>query len=447
VLLFCLSGFLFGIEPAPAKSEDEQRLDTIHYGTDTEIAALIQTLKSENSALLNEQLDAALVFVSENTRNQNILSGILSFFGDRDKKGLEDRAIRAIQDRDDEANATVLAAVEYLGKVKSQDAIPVLQGLLDSQETRFMNPAFKALGQAAGGDSAEGEDVAAYLLDFYNNRNPADENRREIVIALGETHSKEGIPLLVEIAVDGEERPVVRMSAIEALAKIGDASGLDAILQSLSSTDPNVRSTAVSCLGPFSGKQVDSAILESFRDSFFRTRIGAAKSAGERKLASAIPYLRYRAEKDDVPTVRDEAIKALGAINNPEAQSVLEALFIERKNSDRVRLLAAEMLIKNDPDTYAEQLVTELDEAKKKNQTPLYNGFIKVAGGAKSKKLEDLARRFLTSGGIIEKSTALDIAINNDLRSLADAIRPVTEEKNASIVRKAKATMDKLGLQ
>jgi HEAT repeat protein len=455
---YCFSGIfipagdrIFAAEMA-AQSEDEQRLDTIRYGTETEIAALIQTLKSERTSSQQSKsehtLDDALIAVTQTTRNQNILSGVLSFFADRDKKGLEQRAVKAIEEREDEANETVIAAINYLGKVKALDALKPLEKLLDAQEPGFMGSAFRALGRAAsGGSGQDKDDTAAYLVDFYTNRNPPDTSRRDIILALGETGSQTGLSLLIEIAENNQERGPLRMAALDGLAKIGDPSGLDAILQALSSTDPNVRSTAVAALGPFSGKSVDDAILESFRDSYYRTRIGAASAAGTRKLTAAIPYLQYRAERDEVPSVRDEAVKALGAIGTAEAQAILEGLFVERKHPSRIRIGAAAMLLRNDPGAYTEKVIAELDDAKKTNQTSLYNGFLGALSEAKTGKVEDLARRFLNSGGVIEKSYALDMILRNELRSLAPEVRSLmTGEKNTGLARKARNTLEHFGM-
>ncbi|MDR2193176.1 MAG: HEAT repeat domain-containing protein, partial [Treponema sp.] len=236
---------------------------------------------------------------------------------------------------------------------------------------------------------------------------------------------------------------------LEAIAKIADPRGLPAVIEAVSSSDPNLRSSAISALGPFSGDEVDKAVLDGFRDSYYRTRIGAAQAAGKRKLKAAIPYLRYRAENDDVPAVKDEAIRALGSIDSGESRDILEGLFKGRRNSDRVRILAAEMLMRNDGGAYTPALIAELDEAKLKNQTPLYNGFLKILGTAQSSSLEELARRFIASGGVIEKSLALDIAVNNEFRGLGDDIRTMLDDKrnNASIVRKARAALEKLGLE
>ncbi|GHT52799.1 hypothetical protein FACS1894106_2290 [Spirochaetia bacterium] len=443
LLLAVIPSAVFAADDGAASSntaEESIRLATIRYGTETEIASLIEALHSEGA----DYLDDELIKVTENTRNRNILKGVFTFFGERARAGLEDRAIRAIEERDEETNDTILAAADYLGKVKSEAAIEPLRELIDTNERRFMGTAIRALGRAGGGNNAD--ETSEYLIDLFSNPDIADEFRREIISALGETLSKKGVSFLADFAANSEERAALRIAALESLAKIGDDGGLEAILSAVSDADPNVRSTAVASLGPFSGPDVDKAILEAFRDGYYRTRIGAAKASQDRKLVDAVPYLKYRAEKDDVPAVKDEALRALGAIGNSEAIAALDALFTERKTPDRVRIIAAEMLMKNDPDTYLDKLIAELDEAKTKNQTPLYNGFLKVIGESKTGRLDSLTRRFLTNGGIIEKSYALDMAANNGFTNLSDEIKPLTEDKNASLARKAKVTLEKLGI-
>jgi HEAT repeat protein len=434
-------------EEAAPKTQEARRLDTLRYGTETEIAALIETIKNEKVS----NLDKELLSLAESSGNKNILTGIFSFFAETEKKGLEERALRVISEWEDEANETVLSAVEYLGKLKIPEAVHSLRALVDSGESRFIGAAIRALGRASSGEgsgSSFSDETAEYLEDYYTNREPADENRREIIAALGETGSGKAVPFLAEMAANGEERLPLRIAALEAIAKIADPRGLPAVIEAVSSTDPNLRASAISALGPFSGDEVDKAVLEGFRDSYYRSRIGAAQAAAKRKLDAAVPYLRFRAENDDVPAVKDEAIRALGAIGSGESRDILESLFKERKNSDRVRMLAAEMLIQNDG-AHVPALITELDEAKRKNQTSLYNGFLRVLGTARSSSMEDLARRFIGSGGAIEKSLALDIAVNNEFRVLGDDIRAMLDDKknNASLVRKARASLEKLGLE
>jgi len=429
-----------------AQDIETARLNTIKYGTETEIAALIQALRNENA----DYLDNELIKLIDNTHNTKILSGVFAFFGEREKRGLEDRAIRAIEQREDESNETVLSAVDYLGMIKESKAVDTLIELIDTEEKRFMNNAFRALGKASSSDKEKAETAADFLIDFYNNRDLGS-NARDIIIAIGETKSAKAVSLLAEIASNTDERIPLRIAALDALSRVGDPAGLDAILACVSTNDPNVRSAAVAALGPFSGEAVDKAILDAFRDSYYRTRIAAAQASRERKLTAAVPYLQFRAERDDVPNVKDEAVKALGEIGGDDAMTILDNLFKERKNADRIRLACAQMLMKNAGQKYLTRVIIELDEAKLKNQTALYNGFLKIIGEAKidgdTSEMEKLTRRFLQNGGIMEKLYGLDMAVNNNLKSLSSEIKVLTTDKNESLARKAKRTAERLGIE
>ena len=431
---------------APAqRSREDQRRDILRFGTETEIANLIQTLRNENESAF----DAEIIEIAKRTRNRGILTGIFGFFADTEKSGLEERAIRAINDRDYETPETVLAAIGYLGRVRAAEAVDVLKELINTGETRFLNTAIRALGRAANGHEEISDSTALFLLDYFEYRRPADENRREIIVAIGETGSNKGVSFLSGMITNNDERIPLRMAALEAMSKIGDADGLDAVIEAVSSPDPNVRSTAVAALGPFSGEEVENAILEAFRDSFYRTRVGAARAAGTRQLESAIPFLRFRAENDTVPAVRDASIRALGAINSEESMAILDSLFTNRRNSDSARVLAADMLVRNDGDKFGIRVAMEMDDARTRNQTHLYNGFVRVLATARSNSLEDFARRLINGpGGVIERSLALDIVLNNELRSLEREVRTLLDERRhgQSIAQKAQRTLDMLGL-
>jgi len=183
----------------------------LKYGTETEIAGLIQTLKTESA----DYLDDEIIKLVETTRNNKILGGAFAFFAEREKNGLEARALRAIEEREDEDNETVFAAIDYLGRIKAQAAAPAFRTLLESGEKRFMNPAFRALGQVSGND---GDETAEYLIDYYENRGAGDENHRDIIFAIGASGSPAAVPFLAGLATDSDTRPVLRVAALEAIA-------------------------------------------------------------------------------------------------------------------------------------------------------------------------------------------------------------------------------------
>jgi len=441
-LLFLIASFAYAQDDAK-----DPRSDIIKYGTETEIANLIQSLRAEKT----DAFDDDLITLAQTSKNMRVMTGIFGFFSEKEKSGLQARAVKAVSQREDEPTETVLAAMEYLGRMKYAEAVPEMMKLLETEEKKYLNACFRAIGSASSGDKKLADQTAEFLVDFYNDRDPGNDNRSAVINAIGATGSSVGVDFLTDLATNTDERTALRIAALNALSKIGDPKGLDAIITCISAADPNLRSSAVGALGPFTGAAAENAILDAFRDSYYRTRIAAAQASRDRKLVSAIPFLKFRAERDDVPTVKDEAIRALGAIANDEANAVLEGLFLERKNTDRVRILSGDMFMKSTGGKNFGKLITELDEAKKKNQTALYNGLLKIVGEttAESNKseIETVAKRFLSTGGIMEKLYGLDMANNNKLTSLKEEIITLTKDKNESLSRKAKRTAENLGIE
>ncbi|MDR2783662.1 MAG: HEAT repeat domain-containing protein [Treponema sp.] len=437
----------FWIAVAAWPDESQDRLDVIRYGTETEIAALIESLKKDPS-YEDDNLDAELARIAQTTQNRKILAGALSFFGHRQKGDLEERAVAIIENRVNEPQDVVIAAIEYCGNVKPPGAASGLKAVIDDGASDVLGPAIRALGSVADSGGSGGSDgpdeIAEFLIDLYTNRDPGAGNNGTLLTALGETKSGKAVPFLAGIAGDTGQSSSLRIAALDALSKIGDNAGLDAILGAVSASEPTVRTAAVAALAPFSGQRVDEAILGNFRDPIFRTRAAAAKAAGERKLSAAIPFLKYRAEKDDARIVREASIRALGAIGSGDALSALDALFSEPKNPDYVRLPAAEMLLNNNADAYVQQVIDALDDAQKKHRTALYNGFLGILSRAKSGKLESLAARLFASGSAMEKSAALDMALNNTFTSLTEEVRNLADQKNSALAAKAQKVLEKL---
>lgn len=165
-------------------------------------------------------------------------------------------------------------------------------------------------------------------------------------------------------------------------------------------------------------------------------------------MAEAVRYLRYRAERDEVPAVREDAIRALGKIGNGEAMDNVRSIFDEKKNADRLRIVAAETLLQREGRDEASGIVAALEDAQKKKMKALYNGLLKALSAAKSPALEDLARRLLGSDEITDKLYGLDLIRGNDFRSLADEVKKLSEdEKNATLSRRAKDVLVALGVR
>jgi len=446
---FAFAAFFFAAAAlAPALFAQEEdidalRRDIIRFGTETEIAALMNELRADGT----DAFDDDIIALVGGTRNHRILSVAFNFFGERERRGLEVRAIHAVEERFDEHAETVHAAINYLGRIGEREAIFVLRDVVNGEERRFLHDAIRAMGRiggALGGEDAD--DMAEYLIEFHEARDLEQGTRREIVLALGANGSSAAVDFLADVAGYGGMGQFLRIDALASLAQIGDPRGLDAILDGVSSGEPLVRAAAVEALGPFSGPEVDAAILDAFRDSFERTRIAAAQASRTRELVAAVPYLRFRATRDESVAVREHSIRALGAIGTPEAMGILEELFLERRNSVRVRVAAADALMQNDPNRHLESFVEEKDEARRRNMTAMYNSFLGILGRTTADNMEPISRRLLAERGVIERSYGLEIAANNNLVGLADEIRTIAEDSNQGLARRARRALETMGL-
>ncbi|AEJ19509.1 HEAT repeat domain-containing protein [Gracilinema caldarium] len=423
---------------------DKQR-DIIRYGTETEIANLIATLRKDNATYLNDEL----ITIANITKNVKILTGVFSFFTEQNKSGLEQKAIEIIQNRYDEQKETVRSAIEYVGAIKAQAALKSLQDILNTEDKSFINSAIRSIGKIASSSSAhQKKDIADFLINFYKTKELSDDDKNAIIYALGETGVSETIDFIADIATNPDERPFRKMTALEALGKIRDEKGLNAIIQGAQDSDPNVRASAISSLGSFSDKKVEPLILEAFRDSFYKTRLAAAKAAEERALASAIPYLKFRAANDEVAAVKEASVKALGKIANNEAIAALVELFSKKNSPDTIKIMAAQMLMSIDATKYGPDIIKSYQEAKQQKQKTLQAGLAKVLGEGKSSNLKNLAQELLRSTDVVELSYGLQLVKNNQFTDLEELIRPLLDEKKyGSLAIKAKETLEAMNLK
>ena len=442
IVLFSIEVFFAGAaETSSAVPEDAAMRETINYGTDNEILELIKKLRASGI----DYMDDDLVRLVSKTKNQNIILGVFSFFNERSREGLEKPALAILDGREVESSQKINAALDYLGTVKEEGAIPAIMEIISSDDTDYHGTAIRALGKLVYSETGGARpEITEMLIVYYNNRDPGDGVRQAIVSAIGGSGGKDAAPFLLEIINSNEQGTPLRMAAMEAAGKLKDRSTLESIIASASSADPNIRFAAVEALGSFDGDAVDAVILEGFRDTYFRTRLAAVRSAKARRLKDAIPYLRYRAERDEAAAVRDEAVMALGEMDNSEADAALLALLEDGKVGDSLRSRSAEMLIRNNADRYAEKVIAKLDEAKARNQTTLYKGLLKVLSSAKTGKVENLTARLFASKDVTEKFYALDLTANNRFTAFKDEVEKLAKDKNPSLSRRAKTTLEKI---
>lgn len=410
---------------------DSARRNTVKYGTDAEIVSLIAALESEKV----DSLDRDLIGLVETASGTKIVDSIFSYLANGRKAGAESRAVRILENRDREANSNVDSAIRYLASVKHRAAAPLLRGILDAEEERFSPAAARALGYCGDEDDAE------FLVAYRQDRDPPEAVSGEIIFALGELKSEKASEFLIDLLSNPETKPSRKIAAVESLGKIGTKDAQDPLLDALRDQDANVRAAALSAVAAFSGKKIETAIVESFRDSFYKVRLAAAKAAGEKKLEEAIPFLKYRAERDDVAAVKEESVRALGSIGSEEAVEILSGFFVDKKTPERIRVAAAKAVLEKDSRKHARTVIEAMNQAKADKKTSLYNSLAKAVSTTKSTEFEEQAKLFLSSPDIVDRHYGLDLVILNGYTSLKAQIEPLAKDANASIARKAKKAL------
>ncbi|MDR2490768.1 MAG: HEAT repeat domain-containing protein [Spirochaetaceae bacterium] len=439
---------VLAVAAAAFGEEDEtaRYRDIIRYGTDTEITSLLQTLKANKTI----HLDKELITVMKQTKSSAIRTAGINFFMEREDGVIQELVLSFLQGRDEVDTAVISAALDYTAHKGGEAAVPVLRDIIQTDDLRYQAQAIRALGKAARKSGAdEKEKTAGFLLDFYHERAATEETRRIILEALGEGDLAFAADFLTAIIGNPEESGGLRVEAINSAGKLESANDnealRDAVIGSLAAAEPFVRTAAVGALGSFPGKESDAAMLDALRDSFFRTRLAAEKAIGKRKLGEAIDFLAFRAKYDEAFSVREEAVRSLAAYETSAANSALESVYDEKKSGEKIRLMAAEALVKNDPGVYVKKLRADLDDAKKTKQKNLYNGLLKALSASKGDDAQNLVVTLLASNDMTDKSYAIDIIEGNNLTGFSSDLQKIADNPKDPLRVKAKNTLEKLG--
>ena len=409
----------------------QRRHATIIWGTDNEVINLIKELDLENSTDFNKEL-LELLYSSKSLK---ISDAILNYFSKIQNISAKNFVLRILEDRNNINNASVEAAINYVSALKIVEALPFLRDILDSEESRFLSSAVKAIGSCGYADDS----IVLFMLDYLENRFPSELLKSDLIFALGELKSVKAIAFLTTIAENTDEKSSKRILAIEALGKIAFSDSVDSILRIIQDSDANVRLFCYSTLSSFNDKRINNQILQGFRDSYYKIRMISSKLSGEKILIEAVPFLIYRIKYDDVQAVKEESIKALGLIANMDSEYFLNEYFNNKNLSDKNKILIADALIKINTKKYLQQIIAAYDDAKSNNKQKLQSGLANIFTKIIDKSLFDLTSRLIISDDIIEKNYGLDLAILNLFTEMTGQIEIISsnEKTNTALVLKA----------
>jgi bilin biosynthesis protein len=150
---------------------------------------------------------------------------------------------------------------------------------------------------------------AGYMADLKSTNIMVKKNA---IYYLGQKKSKKAVPHLIDLA-DSDQPKVIRLNAIMALGKIGEASAAEALIRCLDEGDIEIRTAAVCALGQMKDPKGVEPRLGVIHDQRLQlTVIWALGNMGEE---AAVPVLTGLLASDD-RFVRYNAGRALKKIGD-----------------------------------------------------------------------------------------------------------------------------------
>jgi len=309
----------------------------------------------------------------------------------------------------------ILEATRGAILARSQKGIPLLLKLFESPD--------KAMFQLALGTAREyrGNTVDPFLADEISRVQP---DRAALIIqAMADRPKTVLLPAVLKAAEQGPKQ--VRMSAIDALSRVGDDSCLSALLEIAISSDEDLATAAQETLAVLPGRHVDGEIgvlLPSATGDRYRILL---QLVGQRRIANVVEEIEKALDHSD-SAVRSAALVALGETVALNKLSVLVAQVVRPRHAEDApvaqQALKAASVRMPDREACAAQLTVALRRSPAATRTTLLE-IISAVGGTtalqtlataskgKDPQLQDAGSRLLgTWNSLAAAPVLLDLA-------------------------------------
>ena len=157
----------------------------------------------------------------------------------------------------------------------------------------------------------------------------ASDRQALMLLALADRGDAKALPAVLGVAKSGPNH--VRIAAMGALERFGNASCVPVLLETSLDGDAEVAQTAKATLARLPGQDVEADLVARLSQAAGKTRRVLIEVAGQRRVASALPAI-VRCAEDADPGVRGAAVEAIGAIG--EDKQVADLVRVIQKAGD-----------------------------------------------------------------------------------------------------------------
>jgi HEAT repeat protein len=275
------------------------------------------------NAAATKSLRAALATAPVNVRSAVAEGCVLC----AERLYVEGKSVAATEIYDEIRNADVpmqriIEATRGAILARKQEGIPLLLEIFQSPNEKLFQLALGTVREFPGGDvdrALAGEMVRA-----------TPERAALMVQAMADRPQTVVLSAVLKAAKQGDKQ--VRMSAIDALRRVGDESCLSALLQIAIDDDADLANTAGDTLADLPGDDVDTKIVALLPKAKGNTYPLLLQLVGQRRIDAVSDLLRALDHSDQ--EVRSAALIALGETVTLKKLSVLVSQVVAPKNSE-----------------------------------------------------------------------------------------------------------------
>ena len=422
--------------------EIEKARQALQYGLESEILEVVNKVDKQDFETL--QGDFNRLFTE--TKSPAVREGLFGLYQKYEDAQLTESAVAILEDYEAQQRTLVKAALSYLTAVKPELTPALneaLQNMLTQDTAEYGAETVSVLGEIGGGEEA------AFLASYFDSLT-IDDAKQELILkqtimaALEKLHSENTRDFLLGRAEDENENIYVRSSAIAGLAQMGNPDVIPLLVKFFEQPEPLLREAAIRGAAAFDTAETRNLTLHGFKDSYYKVRLEALKTAQKTKMQEAAPYILYRAKYDPTDSVRFAAVEALAVLNTDEGNAWLSETFRDSKKSEKLRVTILSTALKHNPAALAADLDTVvLATVTDSKQKKLRYEFGKEIAKVENTVTGEICKAFLQSDDVLTKSIGLDMFKTNapaDARALVETI--AQDDKQGALQRRAQRLLE-----
>ena len=215
-----------------------------------------------------------------------------------------------------------VAALQGLLAAREEKSVPLIVQVLKSHDSAMQAAATRFMRELPGAA------ITRALADSLPSFSP--HGQALVLDALADRGDALAQPAVVAAAKSPDER--VRVAALRALAKLGDASTVALLADTAARATGKPCAAARSSLRLLRGPDVEQRLIDGIKHGRVPVRIECIRSVRDRRADAAVPALLEAAE-DREADVRAEALKALGVLADEASLPELVRLMVHSTNA------------------------------------------------------------------------------------------------------------------